>query len=228
MNEAISNTSDLEDSEEIDFEDVVESFTNRSRLTSKQREALPKMLMNCSVILRIISSDEDVDVEEYELLCKETNLMMIDHFQFMNIFPTVHSVLAHSANLIRKNDSKGLKSMSEEGSESSHKRVRHLREFRARKMSVLLNLKDTFRSMYFLSDPIIRSFRRVISCSNCGEDFHTVRSCPELKEGEKTEDDILFENLTYKEPKVSDESDEEYEDLETIDEEEETEISHDK
>ena len=71
-------------------------------MTPKQRELLPKLIQNCSIILRIISSDEHVHVEDFEQLCLETNLMLVDDFSFMHLYPTVHAVLGHSASIIGK------------------------------------------------------------------------------------------------------------------------------
>merc|ERR1711894_375521 len=105
-------------------------------MTKRQRKVLPQLLQNVSVILRVLNSYEDVNVEEFEKLCKETNLILVDYFDFMNITPTVHAVLAHSPDIIRNNQGKGLNNLSEEGSEGSHKVMKHLREHGARKHSL--------------------------------------------------------------------------------------------
>ena len=186
------NFNDIDDQEHLEED-------SPSRITKQQLDILPTLLQNVSVILRIISCDFKIHVEEFEKVCKETHLILIDHFRFMSIYPTVHSVLAHSFDLIRNNGSRGLHAMSEEGSEGAHKVVNHLREFKARKMTLELNLKDTFRRLFFLSDPTLRSMKRVVSCSLCGETGHTIRSCPQKKTSEMTSDDELFESLICRE-----------------------------
>ena len=186
------NFNDLDDQEHLEED-------SPSKITQEQLDILPKLLQNVSVILRIISCDLKIHVEEFEKVCKETHLILIDHFRFMNIYPTVHSVLGHSFDLIRNNGSRGLHAMSEEGSEGAHKIVNHLREFKARKMSLELNLKDTFRRLFFLSDPTLRSMKRVVSCSLCAETGHTIRSCPKKMTSEMTSDDELFESLVCRE-----------------------------
>ena len=199
--EELQNSLDLFNSLELDAEEDSDHETatkERTTITNKQRKVLPQLLQNCSVILRIINSNEKVNVEEFELLCRKTNLILIDHFSFMNITPTVHAVLAHSPDIIRNNKGIGLNCHSEEGSEGAHKVIRHVREHGARKMTLELNLKDTFRKMWFMSDPTIRSMKRKLICSHCEEVGHTVRSCPEVKQVGKNEDDLLVESLTYK------------------------------
>ena len=170
----------------------------KSSMSKRQRKILPTLLKNVSVILRVINSDEDVNVEAFEDLCKETNIILIEYFKFMNITPTVHAVLAHSFNIIRNNKGKGLKCHSEEGSEGSHKVLKFLREHGGRKMSLELNMKDVFRKMFFRSDPIVRNMKRKVICSRCEEEGHSIRSCPEAHPVPLTEDDILFESVTYK------------------------------
>lgn len=199
--EDLQNSLDLLSSLELDVEEESDGESDakeRTTISNKQRKVLPQLLQNCSVILRIINSDEQVNVEEFELLCRETNLILIDHFSFMNITPTVHAVLAHSPDIIRNNKGVGLNCHSEEGSEGSHKVLRHVREHGARKMSLELNLKDAFRKMWFMSDPTIRNMKRKLICSHCEDVGHTVRSCPEVKEVGKNEDDLLIESLIYK------------------------------
>ena len=178
-------------------DDVLGSSQKGNAMTKRQRKVLPQLLQNVSVILRVLNSYEDVNVEEFEKLCKETNLILVDYFDFMNITPTVHAVLAHSPDIIRNNQGKGLNNLSEEGSEGSHKVMKHLREHGARKHSLELNLKDCFRKMFFGSDPIVRGMKRKIICSFCQEEGHSIKSCPALKEVDMNEDDILLESVTY-------------------------------
>ena len=185
---------------EIDDSEVASDSEDEptSGISSAQREILPTLLQNVSVILRIIRSDKEVNTEEFEKLCKDTNKILINHFSDFNITPTVHAVLAHAPDLVRRNWNRGLFNFSEEGSEASHKVVRWLREHGARKMTLEANFFDTFRKMFFISDPTIRSMRRKLKCTNCEGTGHTIRSCPDkIIDKEKSPDDILFESLTH-------------------------------
>ena len=169
----------------------------KSVITNKQKKVLPTLLQNVSVILRLLNSDEDINVDAFEDLLKETNLILIDHFSFMSISPTVHAVLGHGADLVRNNHKRGLLDKSEEASEASHKILKWLREHGARNTSLEDNLKDCFRKLWFMSDPIIRNTKRKIRCSKCDKTGHTIRSCPEIRDSEKSEDDYLFDSLIF-------------------------------
>lgn len=194
---------------------------SRTVITNKQKKILPTLLQNFSVILRLLNSDETINVDAYEDLLKETNLILIDHFHFMSITPTVHAVLAHSADLIRNNHKRGLLDKSEEASEASHKVLKFLREHGARNTSLEDNLKDCFRKLWFISDPIIRNAKRTLKCSNCDNIGHTIRSCPELRDPEKSEDDFLLDSLIYHDDDTFDYAASDWGDDEFEDEEEE-------
>ena len=58
-------------------------------------------------------------------------------------------------------------------------------------------LKDCFRKLWFMSDPIIRNTKRKIRCSKCDKVGHTIRSCPEIRDSEKSEDDYFFDSLIF-------------------------------
>ena len=113
-------------------------------------------------------------------------------------------ILGHAPNLIRKNNRRGLHNMSEEGSEGSHKVLKQIREHGARKTSLEENLFDSFRKMHFISDATIRDLRRKLYCSKCFANDHTIRSCPKVKEKEKSDDDVIFENLIRRVNEVDD------------------------
>ena len=93
------------------------------------------------------------------------------------------------------NDNHGLLEYSEEGSEASHKKIKHVREHGSRKMSVEVNFKDTTRKLWFMSDPLIRGMKRRLTCSNCMNLGHTIRSCPDLKDKGQNPDEKLLNSL---------------------------------
>ena len=69
--------------------------------------------INLVVVLRIFNSDERIDDEKSATLCSDTYEHIIETFPWANINPTLHKVLAHSAQLIEKhNRGTGLKSLS--------------------------------------------------------------------------------------------------------------------
>ena len=230
------NTPDSDDEAEEEEAKAVDNLLKGPKrgnaLTQRQRNALPKILQNVSVILRIINSNEEVNVEEYEKLCKETYLLLLEHFGFMTVSPSCHAILGHSPAIIRNNNGKGLNCHSEEASEGSHKVLVYLREHGGRKCGLELNLKDAFRKMHFKSDPIVRSMKRKVICSFCQEVGHSIKSCQFFNPVEKNEDDLLMESITYPDLTAydhlfeDDEATENSQDLGDILEEEEEEMEH--
>ena len=168
--------------------------------TPEEKEAIATLHKNFSVILRLYSSKKHkIDVDYLEELCTETNLLLVTTFPWATQPPSVHKLLAHSAQRIRLNDGYGMGNFSEEGLETLHKMIRRFRELLARKNNLFLNLFDVWRVLMVRSDPIIRNKKRKLYCSVCKGEGHTKRSCKmrdELtKQGCLNEYDDLFNNL---------------------------------
>ena len=82
-----------------------------------------------SVILRIFNLDERIEIEKFTTLCRDTYELIIVSFPWASITPTLHKILAHSAQLIDEyNGGRGMKYFSEEGLEACHKYIRRYRE----------------------------------------------------------------------------------------------------
>ena len=164
--------------------------------TWKEKDALRVLHRNFSVILRVVSSKEHlIDVDAFESLCKETNILIAEEFEFSTIPQSIHRLLGHSAERIRVNDGYGLGKLSEESLEAQHKLLRTAREILASKDSLEHNLFDVFTFLYTRSDPIVRSKRRTLHCSVCSKQGHTKRSCPTRKVGVISSYNAMFEDL---------------------------------
>ena len=108
---------------------------------------------NLAVVLRIFNSDERIDHQKFPTLCSDTYQLIIETFPWASNTPTLHKVLAHSAQLIEEyNGGRGLKSLSEEGLEACHKHIRRYREQLARKFSFEANIQDIFIRLTSQSD----------------------------------------------------------------------------
>ena len=180
------------------MEDYEARMDEIERFKSKWRQ----VLQNISVIIRILNSDLLVDVEAFDKFCTETALMAVaGEFNWVWFFPTVHQYLAHGAEVIKDNDCRGLKNQSEEGSEASHKTVKHLRDKAARKISIPANLSDVFDHCWIDTDFTVRSNDRTGTCSHCNTEGHFTISCPKKKPKETTNnpDDEILARLTLEE-----------------------------
>lgn len=178
-------------------EDEHEEYSRKVQEKQDFQVAFKKLLQNMSVILNIINSDRLVKIEEYAEFCTNTALMVREKFPWVQFSPTVHEFLAHSAQIIRDNNGRGLLAFSEEGSEATHKLIKNLREKGARKMSLNRNLWDVMKKLWIGTDLSFRRFKRTLTCSHCHVSGHSVRSCPLKQQKQKNEDDLLFDQLTY-------------------------------
>ena len=139
--------------------------------TVHEKAVISKLLQKFSIILRLISSKKKIDAD----------LLLCETFPWISVSTSIHRLLGHSAERIRLNQGFGLGLVSEEGLEAIHKLVRRFRELGARKTSLEDNIQDVFTHLFIRSDPTIRSYNRLLTCSNCSELDHTRRSCPLLK-----------------------------------------------
>ena len=90
---------------------------------------------------------------------------------------TLHKLLAHSEELIRDtNSGYGLKSFSEEGTESCNELIRKYRENLSRKSSFEGNIIDVFVRLVSQSDPVLIGYRKNLFCERCGQSGHTMRT----------------------------------------------------
>ena len=49
-----------------------------------------------AVILRIYNSDKIINEESFEIICKDTYQLILAHYPWANVTPTLHKILAHS------------------------------------------------------------------------------------------------------------------------------------
>ena len=124
-----------------------------STIAVEHHSALSKLHAQLSAILKIFNSSQLVSTSDLGKLCKDIYLLVLDSFPWASITPTLHKLLAHSEELIREtNSGYGLKSFSEEGTESCNKLVRKYRENLSRKNSFESNIIDIFVRLASQSD----------------------------------------------------------------------------
>ena len=168
-----------------------------------------------SVILRLVSSSANIDVQEYKKVCTSLYLMYLESFpapskskkrspqpvdlMWISVPPTLHKLLAHSWELIEMNGSCGLKCFDESGMEASHKILRSIRLKLARKTSQNDNLEDVINRLWLGSDPKVNEIRLKAQsfCKICTEYGHSTRYCKKANPvfGPLSNDDYLFEKI---------------------------------
>ena len=98
-----------------------------------------------SVIIRIVSCNEIINVQDLKKLCTELYLFLIQSFPrvtdkhvegpWISITPSLHKLLAHSWELIELNGDRGLRRLDESGLEGNNKILRGIRSKLGRKTS---------------------------------------------------------------------------------------------
>ena len=81
-----------------------------STINMQDRKHIKMLHDNISAILRVFNSSHKIDTTQLNVLCKDTYESIVVNFHWANITPSLHKLLAHSAELIEKyNNGFGLK-----------------------------------------------------------------------------------------------------------------------
>ena len=137
-------------------------------------------------IIQVYNSKRRVDTTLFKQYCLETYHHILTSFnnetRWINISPTLHSLLGHSWELIEKNDGKGLGEYTESGLEHCNKFLRFYRRNLARKISQVTNLEDCLTRLWLRSEPQTREAGPgQPACTRCDSSGHFTVSCPEKK-----------------------------------------------
>ena len=179
-----------------------------SQLPDGNKEVFRHFGQQLSVIIRVMSSKEKVNIAKYKQSCTNLYVFLIESFPritnkhkpgpWISITPSLHKLLAHSWELIEVNDGFGLGALDEAGLEGCNKLLRGIRTKLSRKTSQGSNLVDTLRRMWIASDPIVNAERLKTKpiCHICSTTGHSARCCKLLQASEASTDDTLFQILT--------------------------------
>ena len=172
-----------------------------SSVNSKYLSQILELHKHLSIILRIVSSTEKVDLAKYDTFCNETvEIISSKMFHWVELCHTLHGVLQHSSELIALNDGFGLGDLSEEGLEAGNKDIRFFLNFRGRTCDPMLQITDAMNRLLERSAPEIahsalQMLGRNIFCKICHATDHTVRSHGRKLGLPKAEYDTQFEEL---------------------------------
>ena len=161
----------------------------------KYKEFFSKYASDLSIILRIISCKEKVNVQRFQKFCNNTYTYLLTNMPWVSVTPTVHKVLGHSWELIELNSSYGLGALDESGMEGCHKVLRNYRINLSRKQSQQANMTDTIHRLWLTSDPAINKERQkgLPLCKKCFVRGHSGRYCGQLRQNLSSTD--LFNSL---------------------------------
>ena len=131
-----------------------------------------------SAILRVVSSQQEVNQIVFKENCKTLSLL-IASYKWMKINHTLHGLLHHSSELISLNDGYALGALSEEGLEATNKFIRRYLELLSRKTSPVDQLTDVMSRLLERSHPsitsntcLIKKPKKSIICLHCDSKDH--------------------------------------------------------
>ena len=93
----------------------------------KHRAEMSDIILRIWVIMRVFNSNNNVNINNLLFFCNETTVKLIenlnnsDNKKWIKLTPTLHGLLAHSAELISFNEGEGLGNKSEQGMENNNK-----------------------------------------------------------------------------------------------------------
>lgn len=117
-----------------------------------------ELITNFRNILVAISCMRPLNYATFQDLCLKTAQLWVELYPNHNMTPTVHKLLIHGPEILRKLPVPA-GYMSEEASEACNKYYRRNRENHARKTSRVATTEDMFYRQLDNSDPVIASFR---------------------------------------------------------------------
>ena len=153
---------------------------------TEARENFSILLRDVNIILTVTQgSRDDVDTQKLKQLGIDimshlkTSFLTTRNKLWIAVNPSLHSMCAHSWELFTICTDGPLAQYSEQAQEHWNKYVRRFKSgsgARARQHNVSLNIADIFSRMLCMSHPCVASKRRVITCTECGQEGHTSRS----------------------------------------------------
>ena len=148
--------------------EVIELVEGNSEMSNDHRSKVKDLLQRFSIILRVLSSKSVlISYSQFDKYCKDTNLQLVNHFNWVHIPGSIHRLLSHCAERIHLNSDYGLGNQSEEGLESCNKMVRRFRELGTRRMGLKECITDVYTHWWIQSDGKIQACARPNQCRNC-------------------------------------------------------------
>ena len=149
----------------------------------RYQNSLRELMCRIWVCVRVYTSSDGVNTNEYRAFSLETYKFLLTRFdnsdrvQWINVPPTLHSLLAHGWELVKANNGLGLGEYTEQGLENNHKFLRYYRQHLARKNSQSNNLDDCLIRLWLKSDPKVRATAPEPKCNQCKMTGHFTISC---------------------------------------------------
>ncbi|CAH2098980.1 unnamed protein product [Euphydryas editha] len=123
------------------------------------------LIKRFAVILQTISSEHNINVENFKIYCRETAELYVALYPWYYMPSSVHKLLMHGAEICQHFSFIPIGMMSEEASEARNKDFRSLRERHSRKIGRKETNADIIAQLLISSDPYITHIRPTTSKS---------------------------------------------------------------
>lgn len=137
-------------------------FFFNPQLSSEITGINKELIQKCSIILRVIASGCEIDLELFAVLLKSTREMYLHLYKWYNMPSSVHKILVHGCDIIGSFDLP-IGQLSEEALEARHKEVRKHRLSHTRKTSRVSCNTDLMNTLILTSEPLIAYQRNTSS-----------------------------------------------------------------
>lgn len=157
----------------------------------KYKDTIRTLHKNLSVTLRLISSTQQIDVEKFSVLCRDTSMLIAENLPWVDQNYTLHGVLSHSPELIHLNNGWSIGMFSEEPLESNNKFIRRYMERYARTSSPMLQLTDVMSRLLERSNPSVIAKQKEIllntlrTCEICSGNHKTINHAKYASQSKK-------------------------------------------
>lgn len=118
------------------------------------------LIYRCGVILRVMSSGYEINLEAFKKYCSETAKLYIDNYKWYYMPVTVHKILFHGPEIIQK-ALLPIGQLLEEAQEACNKDLKVFRRDHTRKNSRQNSNLDLIHLLFVTSDPLITSLRKL-------------------------------------------------------------------
>lgn len=135
-------------------------FFENSELSSKLTGVDVNLIRRFHIILQVISSDFEVNIEKFRQYSLDTAKLYTKLYPWYFMPTTVHKILIHGDRIITSM-LLPIGQMSEEAQESCNKYLKRFREDFSRKCDRVKNMEDVLHRLLIASDPVISNLRKL-------------------------------------------------------------------
>lgn len=137
-------------------------FFDYPEITSSITGVNKEIIENFKIILNVIACTLPINGDKFGIFARTTEEQLETFYPWRKLTPTVHKVLRHGKHIILCNILP-IGELSEEAQESKNKEYKYFRYHNTRKTSRLDQNKDLLSKLLISSDPLISSFRHVMT-----------------------------------------------------------------